>query len=176
MAAAVDGSRDAMCVIRLIQVAGSTELNAVGNWQERLAPELALMDGFDAIRSACDSGFPWALLALTDGIPAALRSAREATAAGHPPVHVLLCLGVGNLGALAVDDDGAASEPLPCPVTALVPLDGPRQRADIVVAPWRQLTAAHFTVRLLPTESDFRHYCDAATAQVIKEELRVWPA
>lgn len=155
-------------VLRLVAV---TDARDAEGWRQALAPELVVDHGIDAIADAAGLGGPWALFCTGAGLGTALRAAERVV---RPPAHVLLWLGdrgpTVDMGTGAEEGFGQ----LPCPVTALVSAEVDRRRA--VVPAWRGLTEAPFTVRILPAACPLPGACDRAGAQVIKEELRVWPA
>lgn len=152
-------------VVRLVAVTDGPDAEG---WRQALAPELVVEHGVEAIAEAAGDGGPWALVCAGAGLGAALRAAERAA---RPPVHVLLWLGSRGPGEGV---GGEVSGQFPCPVTALVSAEVDRGRA--VVPAWRGLTEGPFTVRILPAACPLPGACDQAGAQVIKEELRVWPA
>ncbi|MEV6668995.1 hypothetical protein [Streptomyces sp. NPDC051162] len=151
-------------VVRLVTVTDGPDAEG---WREALAPELVADHGIGAIAEAAGDGGPWALFCAGAGTGAALRAAERAA---RPPVHVLLWLGDRGPG----EETEESFCQLPCPVTILASAAVERHRA--VVPAWRGLTEAPLTVRILPAACPLPGACDRAGAQVIKEELRVWPA
>lgn len=157
-----------------------------------LAPELVVAPAGTGGPSGAGAdeapGLPWALLAAAGGAPggaAALAAAVRAVRSGPPPAHLLLCPGPGPVAHDLdgdtdgfdgeADAEGEAVAALPCPVTVLLAEDLAPGGTGRAVARWRRLSPDAFTVRLLGPGA-WAAGGAAATARVIKEELRVWPA
>jgi hypothetical protein len=74
-------------------------------------------------------------------------------------------------------DDAPDGDPLPCPVTLLLDRPGgPAAGGGPGTGGWQRLSADRLTVRLLGPDAWTPGGGLAVTAQIIKEELRVWPA